>query len=60
MLFRRRAVGPDGDFDAFKLRAMRVEANRWVQEHPELLEQFRKKFKLREERRVTRFEKFLR
>jgi lipopolysaccharide/colanic/teichoic acid biosynthesis glycosyltransferase len=60
IFFRRRVVGAKGSFDAFKLRTMRVDADRWLEQHPELLEEFRKNFKLKEDPRVTRLGKFLR
>jgi lipopolysaccharide/colanic/teichoic acid biosynthesis glycosyltransferase len=60
ILFRRRVMGPKGSFDAFKLRTMRVDADRWLEQHPDLLEEFRKNFKLKEDPRVTKLGKFLR
>jgi lipopolysaccharide/colanic/teichoic acid biosynthesis glycosyltransferase len=60
IFFRRRVMGPKGSFDAFKLRTMRVDADRWLEQHPDLLEEFRKNFKLKQDPRVTKFGKFLR
>ena len=60
IFFRRRVIGPQGNFDAFKLRTMRIDAERWLEQHPELLEEFRKNFKLKEDPRVTKLGMFLR
>ena len=60
MIYRRRVVGTGGDFDAFKLRTMRVDADRWLAENPRLLEEYQKSFKLKEDPRITRVGRFLR
>jgi lipopolysaccharide/colanic/teichoic acid biosynthesis glycosyltransferase len=60
IFYRRRVMGPKGSFDAFKLRTMRVDADRWLEQHPDLLEEFRKNFKLKEDPRVTKLGMFLR
>ena len=60
MFFRRRVMGPQGSFDAFKLRTMRVDADQWLEQHPGLMEEFRKNFKLKEDPRLTRLGRFLR
>jgi lipopolysaccharide/colanic/teichoic acid biosynthesis glycosyltransferase len=60
IIHRRRVLGQEGPFDAFKLRTMRVDADRWLEQHPELMEEFRKNFKLKEDPRVTKVGKFLR
>lgn len=52
--FRRRVVGPKGEFDAFKLRTMCVDADEVLRANPELLRQFEVNFKLRHDPRVTR------
>lgn len=54
MLFRRRVVGPKGEFDAFKLRTMRVDADEVLRRDPELRRQFEINFKLKGDPRVTR------
>jgi lipopolysaccharide/colanic/teichoic acid biosynthesis glycosyltransferase len=51
--FRRRVVGPKGEFDAFKLRTMCVDADEVLRANPELLRQFEVNFKLRHDPRVT-------
>jgi lipopolysaccharide/colanic/teichoic acid biosynthesis glycosyltransferase len=60
IFFRRRVMGPKGSFHALKLRTMRVDADPWLEQHPELMEEFRKNFKLKEDPRVTKVGKFLR
>lgn len=60
VFYRRRVVGRLGEFDAFKLRSMRADADQWLQQNPKLLEEFQKDFKLRDDPRVTRFGWFLR
>ncbi len=52
-LFRRRVVGPKGEFDAFKLRTMRVDADEMLRRDPELRRQFEINFKLKHDPRVT-------
>jgi lipopolysaccharide/colanic/teichoic acid biosynthesis glycosyltransferase len=52
-LFRRRVVGPKGEFDAFKLRTMRVDADEVLRRDPELRRQFEINFKLKGDPRVT-------
>jgi lipopolysaccharide/colanic/teichoic acid biosynthesis glycosyltransferase len=51
--FRRRVVGPRGEFDAFKLRTMRVDADEVLQRNPLLRRQFEVNFKLKDDPRVT-------
>jgi lipopolysaccharide/colanic/teichoic acid biosynthesis glycosyltransferase len=53
VLFRRRVVGPRGDFDAFKLRSMRVDADEVLRCNPALRQEFEVNFKLKEDPRVT-------
>lgn len=60
IFYRRRVVGPDGEFDAFKLRTMGVDADQWLGSHPELLDAFRVSFKLKDDPRITRVGRFLR
>lgn len=52
-LFCRRVVGPKGEFDAFKLRTMRVDADEILRRNPELRRQFEINFKLKQDPRVT-------
>jgi lipopolysaccharide/colanic/teichoic acid biosynthesis glycosyltransferase len=54
VLFRRRVVGPKGEFDAFKLRTMRVDAGEILRRDPELRRQFEVNFKLKNDPRITR------
>jgi exopolysaccharide production protein ExoY len=51
--YRRRVVGRKGDFDAFKLRSMRVDADEILWRDPSLARQFSVNFKLRDDPRVT-------
>ena len=53
-LFRRRVVGPKGEFDAFKLRTMRVDADEVLQRDDRLRQEFEVNFKLMRDPRVTR------
>ena len=54
VFFRRRVVGPRGEFDAFKLRTMRVDADEMLRGDPELRRQFEVNFKLKNDPRITR------
>lgn len=51
--FRRRVVGPRGEFDAFKLRTMRVDADEVLQRDAPLRREFEVNFKLKNDPRVT-------
>jgi lipopolysaccharide/colanic/teichoic acid biosynthesis glycosyltransferase len=51
--FRRRVVGPKGEFDAFKLRTMCVDADEILRRDQELRRQFEINFKLKHDPRVT-------
>jgi len=51
--FRRRVIGPKGEFDAFKLRTMRTDADEMLLREPELRRQFEINFKLKHDPRVT-------
>ncbi len=60
ILHRRRVLalqnyknGTPKSFDAFKFRTMIVNADAFLNEHPELLAEFQKDFKLRDDPRVT-------
>jgi lipopolysaccharide/colanic/teichoic acid biosynthesis glycosyltransferase len=60
VLHRRRVVGQKRDFDAFKFRTMRVDADAWLEQHPELKAEFQRNFKLQSDPRVTRVGNWLR
>ncbi len=51
--FRRRVVGPLGEFDAFKLRTMCVDADEVLQRDASLRRRFEVNFKLKNDPRVT-------
>lgn len=51
--FRRRVVGPKGEFDAFKLRTMRVDADEVLQRDALLRRRFEVNFKLKDDPRIT-------
>jgi UDP-galactose-lipid carrier transferase len=51
--FRRRVVSPRGEFDAFKLRTMCVDADEILRRDQELRRQFEINFKLKHDPRVT-------
>ncbi|HEY2497932.1 MAG TPA: sugar transferase [Candidatus Angelobacter sp.] len=59
-LFRRRVVGLRGEFDAFKLRTMRVDADEILHRDANLRRQFEINFKLKNDPRVTRIGAVLR
>ena len=52
-LFRRRVTGPKGEFDAFKLRTMRVDADEVLRRDPLLRRRFEVNFKLKDDPRIT-------
>jgi lipopolysaccharide/colanic/teichoic acid biosynthesis glycosyltransferase len=51
--FRRRVIGPNGEFDAFKLRTMRVDADEILRHDALLRRRFEVNFKLKEDPRIT-------
>jgi len=51
--FRRRVVGPKSEFDAFKLRTMRVDANEMLRRDALLRRRFEVNFKLKDDPRIT-------
>lgn len=51
--FRRRVVGPQGQFDAFKLRTMRVDADEVLRGDALLRRRFEVNFKLKDDPRIT-------
>jgi len=60
MFYRRRVIGPHGQFDAFKLRTMRADADAVLRQDAALRRQFEINFKLERDPRVTAFGGFLR
>jgi lipopolysaccharide/colanic/teichoic acid biosynthesis glycosyltransferase len=61
VLHRRRVLGRGGrEFDAFKLRTMRVDADDWLARQPELLAQYQENVKLQGDPRVTLVGRILR
>ena len=53
VIYRRRVVGLHGEFNAFKLRSMRVDADQLLQRSPELRAEFEQNFKLKPDPRIT-------
>jgi lipopolysaccharide/colanic/teichoic acid biosynthesis glycosyltransferase len=53
VFYRRRVIGPHGEFDAFKLRTMCVQADTMLQRDPDLKREFEQNSKLRADPRVT-------
>jgi lipopolysaccharide/colanic/teichoic acid biosynthesis glycosyltransferase len=53
-LFRRRVVGPKGEFNAFKLRTMRVDADDVLRSDDRLRQEFEVNFKLQNDPRITK------
>ena len=60
ILYRRRVVGRNGNFDAYKFRSMRVDADAILANDPALLRQFETNVKLVADPRVTAVGAFLR
>jgi lipopolysaccharide/colanic/teichoic acid biosynthesis glycosyltransferase len=52
-LFRRRVVGPKGEFDAFKLRTMCTDADEVLRRDDRLRQEYEVNFKLKRDPRVT-------
>ncbi|HEY6308110.1 MAG TPA: sugar transferase [Candidatus Angelobacter sp.] len=53
IFYRRRVVGHEGKFDAFKLRTMTVDADQVLEDNPSLRREFEINFKLKNDPRVT-------
>jgi lipopolysaccharide/colanic/teichoic acid biosynthesis glycosyltransferase len=53
VLYRRRVVGPAGEFDAFKFRTMHRDADRILERDQSMQHAFRENFKLKRDPRVT-------
>jgi undecaprenyl-phosphate galactose phosphotransferase len=60
VIYRRRVVGPNGEFDAYKFRSMRTDADHVLSVNPELRRKFEINYKLKNDPRVTRVGKLLR
>ncbi|HZP63019.1 MAG TPA: sugar transferase [Terriglobales bacterium] len=60
IIYRRRVVGPSGEFDAFKFRTMRPDADLMLKNDPTLREAFSQNYKLKLDPRITRVGAFLR
>lgn len=60
ILYRRRVVGPEGEFNAFKLRSMRPDADQVLQREPLLRAEFEQNFKLKADPRITPVGKVIR
>lgn len=54
VFYRRRVVGREGSFDAFKFRTMRRDADAILQANPALRAEFEQNFKLKNDPRITR------
>lgn len=61
VIYRRRVMGINGrQFDAFKFRTMVVDADKLLEQQPDLKVEFQKNHKLKEDPRVTKIGRFLR
>jgi lipopolysaccharide/colanic/teichoic acid biosynthesis glycosyltransferase len=60
ILYRRRVVGRKGEFDAFKFRSMRRDADEILKRDPTLRLEFEQNFKLRADPRLTNAGRILR
>jgi len=60
VIYRRRVIGPRGEFDAYKFRTMIRDADAVLAANAELSEAFTRQFKLRSDPRVTRIGAWLR
>ena|SRR5271165_3426760 len=60
VFYRRRVLGMDGKFDAFKFRTMRPDANEFLKDNPALNAEFEENFKLKSDPRLTRIGPILR
>ena len=60
-IYRRRVIGLGGkEFDAFKLRTMRTDAEAYLRRHPELWREWKESGKLKDDPRITRVGRILR
>lgn len=53
VFYRRRVVGGNGEFDAFKFRSMRADADEILKKNAEMRRTFEQNYKLKEDPRVT-------
>lgn len=53
VIHRRRVIGPNGEFDAFKLRSMRMDADDLLRRDSQLRKNFELNFKLKDDPRIT-------
>ena len=60
IIYRRRVVGKKGEFDAFKFRSMRKDADATLLANPTLQAEFEENYKLKSDPRLTRLGAFLR
>ena len=61
VIYLRRVMGVNGkQFDAFKFRTMRTDGDEILAAHPELMEEYKNCFKIKDDPRVTKLGKFLR
>jgi lipopolysaccharide/colanic/teichoic acid biosynthesis glycosyltransferase len=60
VIYRRRVIGPGGEFDAYKFRTMIRDADAVLAANARLSEAFAQQFKLRSDPRVTRLGAWLR
>ena len=60
VIYRRRVVGPRGEFDAFKFRSMRPDADAVLDTDSTLKQTYSENFKLKSDPRVTKLGSFLR
>jgi lipopolysaccharide/colanic/teichoic acid biosynthesis glycosyltransferase len=61
VIYRRRVMGVNGkQFDAYKFRTMRTDGDQILSDHPELREEYKNSFKIKDDPRITRLGKFLR
>ena len=61
VIYRRRVVGRGGkEFDAFKFRSMKVDADEILERNPELKRAFEENYKLKDDPRLTRVGRFIR
>ena len=60
VIYRRRVVGVTGEFDAFKFRSMRKDADAILAADPVLQSEFEENFKLKKDPRLTRVGSLLR
>jgi exopolysaccharide biosynthesis polyprenyl glycosylphosphotransferase len=57
----RRVMGVNGkQFNAYKFRTMRIDGDQILAAHPELMEEYKNCFKIKDDPRVTRLGRFLR